>query len=219
MSNNQYSYLTKLSKDAIKENIKDKKLQTQLEPYLQKHRKAIIILELQKKDKYENVSAAELIDSFSKSIAQKNLEQAVDIQNSIFEKVSNHQIPVNYIDKLEIPEKSEFSLLLNKNSIFKYMMNENDVYNTYKELMDLNDLIPNNGHIKYNICALKFKVWLLGEHTIDPASFKKEINELKKYGIPLKLVKRMLMNYEIIMSEYYMASGDYVNKPLWIGNP
>ncbi len=212
MSNTQFSDLTQLSKEEIKEKISDKKLQSQLEPYLQKHRKAIIILELQKKDKYENIASAELIELFSKSIAQKNLEQAIDIQNSLFEKVSNHQIPVNYINKLEIPEKSEFSLLLNKNSIFKYLMNEHDVFSTYKELMDLNDLIPNDGHIKYNICALKFKVWLLGEHTIDPPSFKKEINELKKYGIPLNLVKRMLMNYEIIMSEYYMAAGDYVNK-------
>jgi hypothetical protein len=180
--------------------------------YLQKHRKAIIILDLQKKDKYESIPTIELIELFSKSISEKNLEQAIDIQNSIFEKVRNHEIPTNYIDKLEIPEKSEFSLLLNKNSIFKYLMNELDVYNTYKELTELQDLIPNDGHIKYNICALKFKVWLLGESAINPIDFKKEINDLKKYGIPDNLVKRMLINYEIIMCEYYMMQGDFVNK-------
>lgn len=45
----QYSYLAELSKDEIKEKLKDKNLVLQLEPYLQKHRKAIIILDLQKK--------------------------------------------------------------------------------------------------------------------------------------------------------------------------
>jgi hypothetical protein len=119
---------------------------------------------------------------------------------------------VKYIDKLEITEKSEFSLLLNKNSIFKYLMNELDVYNTYKELTELQDLVPNDGHIRYNICALKFKVWLLGENAINPVDFKKEINELKKWGIPQNLIKRMLINYEIIMSEYYMMQGDFASK-------
>ncbi|QQS50947.1 MAG: hypothetical protein IPM71_15405 [Bacteroidota bacterium] len=208
----QYSYLAELSKDEIKEKLKDKNLVLQLEPYLQKHRKAIIILDLQKKDKYKSIPVIELVELFSKSISEKNLVQAIDIQNSIFEKVRNHEIPTNFIDKLEIPQKSEFSLLLNKNSIFKYLMNELDVYSTYKELTELQDLIPKDGHIKYNICALKFKVWLLGASAVNPIDFKKEISELKKFGIPDNLVKRMLINYEIIMCEYYMMQGDFINK-------
>lgn len=208
----QYAYLSELSKDGIKEKLKDKNLAVQLEPYLQKHRKAIIILDLQKKDKYESMPAIGLIELFSKSISEKNLEQAIEIQNSIFEKVRNHEIPTNYVDKLEIPEKSEFSLLLNKNSIFKYLMNELDVYNTYKELTELQDLIPGDGHIKYNICALKFKVWILGESAVNPIDFKKEITDLRKSGIPENLVKRMLINYEILMCEYYMMQGDFANK-------
>ncbi len=207
-----YAFLAELDKDAIKERLKDKNFEIKLEPYLQKHRKAIIILNLQKKDKFQNKSETELIEMFSKSISEKNLEQAIDIQNSIFEKVRNHEIPAKYIDKLEIPAKSEFSLLLNKNSIFKYLMNELDVYNAFKELSALQDLIPKDGHIKYNVCALKFKVWLLGESAINPIEFKTEITELKRYGIPDMLIKRMLINYEIIMSEYYMMQGDFANK-------
>lgn len=141
-----------------------------------------------------------------------NLTQAIDIQNSIFEKVRNYEVPINYVDTLEIPEKTEFSLLLNKNSIFKYLMNELDVYNTYQELTALQDLLPQDGHIKYNICALKFKVWLLGQTAVNPIDFKKEINDLRKFGIPNNLIKRMLINYEIIMCEYYMMQGDFVNK-------
>lgn len=207
-----YAYLSDLSKAAIKEKLRDKNIRDALEPYLQKHRKAIVVLELQKKDKYKSIPAVQLIELFSKSISEKNLEQAIEIQNSIFEKVHNHQVPTQYIDQLEIPKQSEFSLLLNKNSIFKYLMNTFDVYDTYQELTALQDLIPNDGHIRYNICALKFKVWLLGESAVNPEDFKKEINALKQYGIPLPLVKRMLINYEIIMSEYYMMQGDFANK-------
>ncbi len=207
-----FSNLAELSKEEIKEKLKDKKLEQALEPYLQKHRKAVIILELQKKNKYESIPVSELISLFSKSISEKNLEKAVEIQNSIFEKVRNHEVPVNYIDKLEIPEKNEYGLLLNKSSIFKYLMNEVDVYNTFKELSELQDLLPNDAHIKYNICALKFKVWLLGENAINPVDFKKEINDLKKWGISQNLIKRMLINYEIIMCEYYMRQGDFINK-------
>jgi outer membrane protein OmpA-like peptidoglycan-associated protein len=207
-----FGYLSDLSKTDIKEKLRDKKLQQELEPYFQKHRKAVIILELQKKNIYETVPVSELLELFSKSISERNLEQAIDIQNSIFEKVRNHEIPVNYIDKLEIPEKNEYSLLLNKNSIFKYLMNESDVYNTYKELTELQDLMPKDNHIRYNICAMKFKVWLLGGNAINPADFKKEINDLKNFGIAQNLIKRMLINYEIIMCEYYMMQGDFINK-------
>jgi hypothetical protein len=207
-----YSNFADLSKNDIKEKLKDKKLQQELEPYLQKHRKAVVILELQKKNKYKSTSAAELVSLFSKSISEKNLEQAIEIQNSIFEKVRNHEVAATYIDKLEIPKQSEFSLLLNKNSIFKYLMNETEVYNTYQELSALQDLIPNDGHLKYNITSLKFKVWLLGKTAINPIEFKKEINDLKKYGISQSLIKRMLINYEIIMCEDYMQQGNFAEK-------
>jgi hypothetical protein len=207
-----YSYLADLSKEEIKEKLKNKKLASELEPYLQKHRKAVILLDLQRKNKFENTPVNDLINQFAKSVSDKNLEEAIDIQNSIFEKIRNHELPVNYINKLEVPAKSENSLLLNKNSIFKYLMNEADVYNTFKELTELQDFMPNDAHIKYNICALKFKVWLLGKNIVNPVDFKKEIADLKRYNIPQNLIKRMLVNYEIIMCEYYMRQGDFMNK-------
>lgn len=212
VSSTQYSYLTELSKNEIKTRLKDKSLESKLEPYLKKHRKAVIILYLSKKNRYEDLSAEELVDMFSKSISEMNLEQAIEIQNSIFEKVWAHKIPTEYIGKMNIPEKVDFSLLLNKNSIFKYLMNESDVYNTLKELKDLEDLIPNDGHLKYNICTMKFKVWLLGNSAINPTEFKKEIIDLKKWKIEDPLIKRMLVNYEILMSEYYMRQGEFENK-------
>ena len=169
-------------------------------------------MQLQKKNKFDNVPAQQLVSMFTKSISDKNLEQAIEIQNSIFEKVKSHELPVNYIDKLEIPGKNEYSLLLNKNSVFKYLIDESDVYNTFKELNELQGFIPNDGHIKYNICALKLNIWLLGRNLINPVELKKEIVDLKKWSVPQNLIKRMLINYEVIMCEYYMKQGDFKNK-------
>ena len=207
-----YASWSNLNKDEIKTKLKDKKVAKDLDPYLEKHRKAVVILELDKKNKFEYLPIAELLEIFSKSISEKNLDEAIAIQNSIFDKIRNHEAPIDIIDKLDIPKKNEFSLLLNKSSVFKYLIDEMDVYDTYKELLSLQDLIPNDGHIKYNICALKFRVWLLGKNAIDPVQFKKEITGLKNWGIDQNLIKRMLINYEIIMCEYYMMQGDFTNK-------
>ncbi len=207
-----HSYLAGKSKGDIKEILKDKKVAADLEPILQDHRKAIVVLELKKKDRYEDIPAEQLVEMFTASITEKNLEKAVEIQNSLFAKVRDHEAPVHLIDQLEIPKQREFSLLLNKRSLFKYLMDPAELYTAYKELLELRDLIPDDGNIRYNICALKFKVWLLGEQVIDPKTFKNEINELKRWGIASNLVTRMLINYEILMSEYHMRSGDFASK-------
>lgn len=212
VSKSPYTSLTLLSKEEIKEKLKDKKLEQQLEPYLQQHRKAVLVLSLQKKNKFEKVPVEDLLSLFNTSISEKNLEQAIAIQNAIFEKVKNLELPTSYVDRLEVPQKSEYGSLLNKNSIFKFLMDEDQVLETYKQLTTLADFLPEDAHLKYNICALKFKVWLLGENVIDPSAFKKEILALGKLGIDQKLIKRMLINYEVLMSEYFMMKGDFRSK-------
>lgn len=212
ISTSPYSYLTELSKAEVKKKLDDDKLRTVLEPYLKKHRKAIVILELEKKVQHKDYPTPKLISSFSEAITEQDLALAIDIQNSIFKKVKNCESPVQLLDKLEIPEKSEYSILFNKNAVFKFLMNKSEIYKAYNELNALKDIMPKNGHINYNLCALKFKVWLLGEETITPTDFKKEIHDLAKMGIPYGLVKRMLINYEIIMSEHYMKQGDFKKK-------
>jgi len=208
----KYSGLADLSKKEIKKKLTDKTYAKGVEPILKYHRKAIVVLELQKKDKYRELTADDLIGLFKKSISDKNLEQAIEIQNSLFEKIKNQEVAASYINKLEIPKQNEFGLLLNKSTVFKYLVNETAVYDAFLDLKELEDLLPDDGHIKYNICALKFKVWLLGEQAVDPANFKKEILSLKKYGIENSLVKRMLVNYNIVMCEHYMMTGDFKNK-------
>jgi hypothetical protein len=84
---------------------------------------------------YEKYSTNELVDMFSKSISESNLEQAVNIQNSIYEKIKNQVAPISVIDSLEIPAKEECSILLTKNAVFKYYMNEQELIDTYNKLL------------------------------------------------------------------------------------
>lgn len=207
-----YAYLANLSKEEIKKKLNEKDLSQALESILAKHRKAIVILELEKKDLYKDLSVSELVDMFSKSITDKNISRAIEIQNSLFEKVKNHEATIQDLEQLTIPKQTEYSLLLNKDCIFKYLMDESEVYTTYKELLELKDIMPKNPQIRYNLCAIEFRVWLLNGKAIDPVEFKKEITNLKTYGISAQLIKRMMINYEIIMCEYYMQNGDFASK-------
>ncbi len=142
-----YSYFSDLTKDEIKQNLENKNIAKGLEPYLKNHRKAVVILELQKKSKFGEISTDGLMELFQKSITEKNLEQAIEIQNSIFDKVRNQEIPASYVDKLEIPKRSEFGILRSKNTVFKYLINKTDVYESLLELQKLEDLLPKDGHI------------------------------------------------------------------------
>ncbi len=212
VSNSSFKYLTKLSKSEIKESLKEKKILKQLEPYLSKHRKAILIIDLEKKSKQLISTPEQILDEFEKAISNKNIEEAIKIQKSIFSKIIDNKLPSSILKSIEIPKKKEFSLLLNNQAAYKYMIDEADLYSSYSEFLLLQDLFPMDGHIKYNICALKFRIWVLGKELIDPKKFKLEITKLKSYGITPKLVNRMLVNYNIIMCEYYMLKGDYKNK-------
>lgn len=212
ISGTKYAYLANLSKNGIKDKLKSKKLTQELEAYLKNHRKAVVVLELQKKDKYKDLTSGELITVFNESVQDKNLDKAIEIQNSIFEKIENAEIPVSTIQQLTIPKQTEFGTLLNKNIMFQFFLSQTEIYETLLKLEELESLLPKDGHVKYNICAIKFKVWLLGEQAIDPIEFKKQITNLSKYKISSTLIKRLLINYHIIMSEHFMKNGDFVNK-------
>jgi len=212
VSKSNFAFLTGLTKEEIKERLKDKKMEAQLEPFLQKHRKAVLVLSLQKRNKYENIPVEELNSLLNKSILEKNISQAIIIQNAIFEKIHQFENPITYLDKMEIPQSSEWGNLLYKKLMFKYLLDEKLLLETYEELLKLAALLPNDPQVKYNICVMKFQIWLSGENKFDPIAFKKEIVALGSLGIDQRLIKRMLINYEVLMSEYYMMTGDFKSK-------
>lgn len=207
----KYASFTELSKDEIKAKLTDKAIAVELESILKNHRKAILFIEVDKKNNYTLLSPDQMITQFNTSVSDNDLKKALDLQTAIFDRLKNTVHAEKYIGKMEIPKKTEFSILLNNQNAYAYMM-DMDAYSALLDLLELVKLFPNEGRIRYNICVMKFKVWLQGNLTIEPDAFKEEINGLSKYGISQSLINRMLVNYYIIRGDMYMTQKDYVNK-------
>lgn len=204
-----YKALADLPKSEIKKALLDPKTLMDLEPYLMKHRKAIVELSLQKKSLLRSESVSGLSNLFKKAVDEKNLEEAQVIQQALFEKVKRFEMSPQELNNLDIPQKTEFSLLLKRKTVFQYLWDASELENTYQELKRLEGLLPQDGEVKYNLCVINFRKWMIGSLEKLPADFKKDILSLRKYKISEKLIDRMLINYEIIMCEYYMYQRQY----------
>lgn len=212
ISGTKYEYLGRQSKEQVKAALRDRSLLNALEPLLARHRKAVVTLELQRRTEFSDASSNELVERFERSLAEQNMEQAMRIQHEVFQRVLDHDLPTAFLERLDVPNKKEYALLLNSRAAYRHFLDPADVFATYLALQELDRLAPGNGRIKYNLCALKFRVWLLGAQAVDPVAFGKEIDRLRSYGIAENLVTRMHINRSIILAEQHMRAGDYARK-------
>ena len=208
----EFDYLSSLTKQEIKEKLKDKDLAAKMEPLLEKQRKAVIEIDFEKRFEFEDLSDDELLAEFSKAVKSSDLKTAADIQKVIFQKIINKKSPAALMGKLEIPEREEFGVLLNSNTVYNYFLDEEDLVATYNEIKKLKELVPESKEVAYNYVALKFYIWLKSIEPVDYNAFKSEISDLRSKGIPAALVNRMMVNYNIILTEMYMYQGDYKKK-------
>lgn len=111
------------------------------------------------------------------------------------------KLPLDYINKLEVPRSKEFSPVLNDREVYKYLLKATTEYEALDNFLTLRQLDPENGRINYNICALRFFTWQYGNDTTVIIPLFKDINALAKQGIDTSLIKRMLINYYILKSE------------------
>ena len=206
----KYAAFATLTKDEIKAKLTDKTIAADLEPILKKHRKAILYIELDKKNPYLNTDSEQLVKQFNTSITEKNLQRAMEIQTVLYDRLRS-EAAENYANKMEIPKKLEFNVLLNNKGLFSFLV-DMDAEAALKQFQELSKLFPTEGRFRYNICVLKFQLWLEGTLTTKPDDFKIEIYSLNKYGIPSTLINRMLVNFYIIRGDQYMQVKDYLNK-------
>jgi hypothetical protein len=203
----KYKKFRELSKKEIKQKVVGT-VSTELEMYLKNHRKAVITLDLEKKDKYKEMSTEVLISTFNKYILEENIDEAVIVQNSLFEKLKEENSP-DKLRQLNVPKQIKFLPILNKNSVFKYVLNRAYAKIAFDELKNLEKLDAKNGKIKYNITVLKFIIWRNNWEKIKTADFKKEILNLNKYKIAQTLIDRMLVNFHIVKAEKNMRAKQY----------
>ena len=182
-----------------------------MEPILKNHRKAVLELELQKKEKY-SMTADELLEKFNTKVSTGDVNEALGIQNSIFDKIKDKAISPDFLKKMIIPKQDKFVKIFNKNSAYRYMLDVRQALIVYNELLELEKLAPKDAEVKYNIVSIKIRLWRFNALDIDDVKLKNQINALKNYGIDSSLIARMMVNFYIINSENLMRKRDYANK-------
>jgi hypothetical protein len=211
IENTKYQELKNLSKVEIKAKLVGS-LSSEMEPILEKHRKALITLELEKKDLYKDLNDTELVNKFNRSIVSDDLDEALKIQNSLFEKLRNKEVSPNLLGKMQVPNQLKYMTFLNKNTAYKYVLEEPQVLIVYNELLELEKLAPKDIRVKYNLAVTKLKLWRFKAMDIDDKKLKAQIRALLNYGISDALVSRILVNYHIVLVERLMRKRDYPNK-------
>lgn len=208
----KFEYLSRLSKSEVKEELLKEDIRENLEPILSKHRKALVVLKLQKKFSSEEANEEVLRKLFDQSIANGDINEALYIQQIIFEKIRSSQIPDKFIGQLEVPQASQFGPLLNNFEVFNSEQNELFLYENINRFEELLNILPDNKKIKYNIVALKIKAWTEGELITDRTEIKSLIVELKQMNFEKSLIRRLEANYHIILTQYLQREQKFKEK-------
>jgi len=201
-----------LSKNDIKQKLTDKVLLTKAEQVLAKERKAVVTLYLETRSAIAFTTGDALFSEFKKAIVEKNINAARAIQKELVEQIIDNKVPVEYINRLEVPQTKDFSILLNDREVYKYLLKASSEYEALGNFLLLRKLDPDNSHINYNICALRFFMWQFGGDSTAQKILLNEINRLPALGINNTLVKRMLINYHILNCEEDMRTYRYDDK-------
>ena len=201
-----------LSKEEVKERLKSKSLLTQLEPVLRNHRKGIVEITLQKRLSYRESNPEELKKYFHQTILQRDIDEALYLQQIIFNKVDRQELPDQYIHDLELPESREYGSLLINQASFQFDHEYATLFEAIETFTRLDQLLPDNAHIRYNLCVLKLKAWTYTDLVVDRSPLKKEIEDLTNKGIHPTLVRRLLINYYIILSEKHDQKREFAEK-------
>ncbi|MDU8884840.1 hypothetical protein RXV94_01625 [Yeosuana sp. MJ-SS3] len=213
IKNTRFKNFQTLSKSDIKAKLVGSTSQG-LEPILREHRKAVVQLELERKDKYKNMTTEQLVINFNSALQNEQLDEAIKIQNSIFEKIKGQEASPEVLRKMTIPNQAKYANFMNKNSSFKYLADGLQALIVYNELLELEKIVPKDMKVKYNIVALKLKLWRHKAIDIDETALKNQIYVLKNYKVDNSLISRMMVNYHIIKAENDMRKRDYKNKDI-----
>ncbi|ARV16258.1 hypothetical protein [Polaribacter sp. SA4-12] len=207
VTNSKYKALKNLSKKEVKQKVIGA-VSKELEMYLKNHRKAVITLSLEKKDKYKDMTTSTLISTFNQLVKEENVKEALVVQNSLFEKIKEEKTP-DKLWRLTIPKQVKFVPILNENSMFKYLYSLGYSKTAFDELKKLEKLDPKNKRIKYNLIVVKFIIWKNNWMPIKMSDFKSEILKLKSFGITQNLIDRMLVNFHIVKAQKDLRERKY----------
>lgn len=208
-----FDSLGEYDEEGVKELLMEKKnLTAKMEPVLKKHRKAVVDVYLDKNSGFETTSDTGLVTRFHSAVVRKDLDHAAMIQREVFERINGGRLPNEFMNRLEVPEEKEYlDLLVNNETYIHELGLKNDIQ-TLRSYQKLLAMDPNSTRARYNACALALGAWKNIEGFVNPDSLLHELQQLSMYKIPASLIKRMLVNYHIILSEVCMKKYAYDKK-------
>jgi outer membrane protein OmpA-like peptidoglycan-associated protein len=212
VKDSMFNYMIALTKEEIKAELEKSDVADRIEPILADHRKAVITLRLEKKFSDEETNPAVLKTFFDQSVREENIAEAIYIQELIFANIRDENIPSDFIGQLEVPKETQYGALLNNFAIFNYQTDDAFLYENIVNFEELLDFVPDNIKIKYNLTTLKIKARTEGELITSNEDLKKSIDELKEMGLDKSLLRRLMVNYHIILTQHYQNEGNYKEK-------
>ncbi|WP_028982202.1 CAP domain-containing protein [Sporocytophaga myxococcoides] len=204
VKNTPFNYLTTLSKEKIKEALQKDSLSKAMEFLLARERKAILFLKI-----VERIDLTRNKDSlaihYQNALAKKDVAVATTLQTAIFDAISNKELSADLLTSLNPPKTKEFAQLINNQILFRQELGQKFDY--IGELNQTSALDPTNVFIKYNICDLSLKAWAADSAYLQsPEGFMKNIKALYNTKIDKKLVNKLYLNFQILISPYFLTN-------------
>lgn len=212
IGNTKYAYLKNLSKEEIKIELEKKSLKEEIEPILKNHRKAVLFLEMEKKNTYVDITEKQMILKFNEAIEQKNIALALELQQVIFQNVETQKYNPKILEDLEVPEVASLLSILSNRVVFKSNQQISNEISALTAFQRLQELDPKNLNIKYNIAVTYLSLFSQNELIIDRNKMLALIKELEKLKYDPRIVRRMMVNYHLIMCEYLLVEKKYAEK-------
>ena len=153
-----------------------------------------------------------LSQSFKKALATKNIHEAAAIQREVIDWISREKLPMEYLDKMEVPKSLEYVSLANDREVYLLLYDLANQEDALSHFLEFAKLDPKNPQVNYNICALKLQLGVWDHEMVKGKTLINELNDLPKMGIDQSLVKRMLINHHILKSKEYLENFQYDSK-------
>lgn len=205
--------LAKLPPEEIKKRLKEPETEKKAESLLGKHRKAVVTFYITDEKILSADSSMASPASFEEAINNKEIDRALQVQQAIYAAEQQGLLSPADVEELTIPKHKKYDVLRNNKALMQLDDNLESLNKSIDTFEELSKNDQNNCRVKYNLLSLKLRRWTYGQNLEDKNTLRKSLDALLRCGdVPATLVRRLQMNYNIILTSYYMKSGNYREK-------
>lgn len=192
------AFLLQEEPDAIREYLQDPPFLERVEPLLARHRKATVTVELLRSISTRESSLEELTDFYISSLITEEKENALHLQNALFERFSGSGLKHGFPDSLPLPRSKRFVPVYNRDYALRYRLGLTDIRETHRLFSELVTFFPDDPALQFNLAELSFRKWLAGDKDITEEVLLQKINALPDMGVPQLAYSRLLINYHLV---------------------